>query len=156
LDARLMPVGLDSRLDTYVVLEDDAAPITEPNRLQEIEQVLRREINRHNASPIPVTRRAPRQVRMFTTPTHVHFAEDPVNARTVLEISAGDRPGLLSLIGQALKACEVRLQNAKITTVGERAEDVFFITDADGRPLESIDAQNRLRAALLSRIGEAS
>lgn len=156
LDARLMPVGLDSRLDTYVVLEDDAAPISEPDRLREIERVLRHEINRHNASPIPVTRRAPRQVRMFTTPTQIHFAEDTVNARTVLEISAGDRPGLLSQIGQALKTCEVRLQNAKITTVGERAEDVFFITDASGMPFDEPEAQARLRAALLSRIGEAS
>ncbi|MGH8373530.1 MAG: [protein-PII] uridylyltransferase, partial [Gammaproteobacteria bacterium] len=156
LDARLMPVGIDSRLDTYVVLEDDAAPTSEPERLREIERVLRHEINRHNASPIPVTRRAPRQVRMFTTPTQIHFAEDAVNARTVLEISAGDRPGLLSQIGQALKACEVRLQNAKITTVGERAEDVFFITGADGRPFDDAEAQARLRAALLSRIGEAS
>lgn len=156
LDARLIPVGGDSRLDTYVVLEEDAGPISEPARLHEIEQVLSREINRHNASPIPVTRRAPRQVRMFTTPTQIHFAEDPRNARTVLEISAGDRPGLLSLIGQALKACGIRLQNAKITTVGERAEDVFFITDTNGRPLDDADAQERLRIALLSRIGEAS
>lgn len=156
LDARLVPVGADARLDTYVVLEDNAEPINDPDRLHEIEQVLRREINRHNASPIPVTRRAPRQVRMFTTPTQIHFAEDTVNARTVLEISAGDRPGLLSLIGQALKACEVRLQNAKITTVGERAEDVFFITDTHGRPIADNHAQAQLRAALLSRIGEAS
>ncbi|HET7396415.1 MAG TPA: [protein-PII] uridylyltransferase [Gammaproteobacteria bacterium] len=156
LDARLMPVGIDSRLDTYVVLEDDDAPISEPGRLREIEQVLRREINRHNASPIPVTRQAPRQVRMFTTPTQIHFAADPVNERTVLEISAGDRPGLLSQIGQALKACEIRLQNAKITTVGERAEDVFFITDASGQPLDDKEMQESLRVALLSRIGEAS
>lgn len=156
LDARLIPIGSDARLDTYVVLEDDAAPISDPDRLQEIEQVLRREINRHNASPIPVTRRAPRQVRMFATPTRIHFAQDVINRRTVLEISAGDRPGLLSLIGQALKACDVRLHNAKITTVGERAEDVFFVTDAGGGPLDGDDAQSRLRSALLSRIGEAS
>ncbi|MDE2091343.1 MAG: [protein-PII] uridylyltransferase [Gammaproteobacteria bacterium] len=156
LDARLVPAGATSRLDTYVILEDNGAPISDAQRLTEIQGVLRREINRRNAPPVSVTRRAPRQVRMFTTPTRVQFVDDSVNHRTVLEIIAGDRPGLLSLIGQALQACGIRLQNAKITTVGERAEDVFFITDARNRPLTDSSAQERLRAALLTRIGAAS
>lgn len=154
LDARIVPVGADASLDDYVVLEDTGAPITEPERLAEIERVLLREINRRNASPISVTRRAPRQVRMFTTPTHIQFGDDVRNRRTVLEITAGDRPGLLSQIGQALKACGLRLQNAKITTVGERAEDVFFITDAGHRPVDDPAVRETLRAALLARIGE--
>jgi len=154
LDARIMPVGEDASLDTYVVLEDTGVPLAEPERLAEIERVLVREINRRNASPVAVTRRAPRQVRMFTTATHIQFAEDRRNGRTVLEITAGDRPGLLSLIGQALKTCELRLQNAKITTVGERAEDVFFITDARHRPVDDPEAREHLRQALLARIGE--
>ncbi|HSN19006.1 MAG TPA: [protein-PII] uridylyltransferase [Gammaproteobacteria bacterium] len=153
LDARIVPVGSDASLDTYVVLEDTGVSIEDPERLTEIEQVLLRETGRRNASPIAVTRRAPRQVRMFTTPTHIHFSDDPRNHRTVLEITAGDRPGLLSQIGQALKACGLRLQNAKITTVGERAEDVFFITDAGHRPLDEA-SRRRLQDALLDRIGE--
>jgi [protein-PII] uridylyltransferase len=155
LDARIVPVGSDASLDDYVVLEDTGAPIEDPERLAEIEQVLLREINRRNASPISVTRRAPRQVRMFTTPTHIQFSDDLRNKRTVLEITAGDRPGLLSQIGQALKACGVRLQNAKITTVGERAEDVFFITDAEHHPLDDTAARQALETALLARIGES-
>jgi [protein-PII] uridylyltransferase len=153
LDARIVPVGSDASLDNYVVLEDTGVSIEDPERLAEIEQVLLRETGRRNASPIAVTRRAPRQVRMFTTPTEIKFSEDARNRRTVLEITAGDRPGLLSQIGQALKACGLRLQNAKITTVGERAEDVFFVTDVQHRPL---DAQSRdsLRDALLIRIGD--
>ncbi|HEX4299804.1 MAG TPA: [protein-PII] uridylyltransferase [Gammaproteobacteria bacterium] len=153
LDARIVPVGSDASLDTYVVLEDTGAPIEDPERLSEIEQVLLRETGRRNASPIAVTRRAPRQVRMFTTATDIQFSQDPRNRRTVLEITAGDRPGLLSQIGQALKACGLRLQNAKITTVGERAEDVFFVTDAAHGPLDA-GACETLRGALLARIGE--
>ena len=154
LDARIVPVGEDASLDTYAVLEDTGAPLMDPERLAEIERVLTREINRRNASPIAVTRRAPRQVRMFTTPTEILFSDEPRNRRTVLEIVAGDRPGLLSQIGQALKACGIRLQNAKITTVGERAEDVFFVTDAQHRPLDDLAARERLREVLLDRIGE--
>ena len=154
LDAGIVPLGEEASLDTYAVLEDTGAPIDDPERLAEIERVLVREINRKNASPIAVTRRAPRQVRMFTTPTIITFSDDVRNGRTVLEITAGDRPGLLSQIGQALKACGLRLQNAKITTVGERAEDVFFITDAAHHPLDDPTAREKLRDALLARIGE--
>ncbi|MGH8403225.1 MAG: [protein-PII] uridylyltransferase, partial [Gammaproteobacteria bacterium] len=118
--------------------------------------VLRREVGRHHLPPMTVTRRAPRQVRLFTTPTEMQFTDDLVNQRTVLEISAGDRPGLLSLIGQVLRQCEIRLQNAKITTVGERAEDVFFITDVHDRPLTDPATRERLRTALLAHIGETA
>lgn len=154
LDAGIVPVGEDASLDTYAVLEDTGATIDDPDRLAEIERVLVREINRRNASPIAVTRRAPRQVRMFTTRTEIHFSDDLRNGRTVLEITAGDRPGLLSQIGQALEACGLKLQNAKVTTAGERAEDVFFITDAAGHPMTDPNAREQLRSALLSRIGE--
>ena len=36
----------------------------------------------------------------------------------------------------------------KIVTVGERAEDVFYVTDANNRPLDEA-AQERLREALM-------
>ncbi|HVC36962.1 MAG TPA: [protein-PII] uridylyltransferase, partial [Gammaproteobacteria bacterium] len=156
LDARLTPMTGGTRLDTYVVLEDSGEPILDMERLNEIEHILRCEVHRHNAFPVAITRRAPRQVRMFTTPTRVQFADDPINQRTVLEISAGDRPGLLSLIGQALGQCGIRLQNAKITTVGERAEDVFFITDAGDRPINDPAVREQLCAALLAGLGEAA
>jgi [protein-PII] uridylyltransferase len=41
----------------------------------------------------------------------------------------------------------VELQAAKIMTVGERAEDVFYVTDFDGRPLDA-GAADRLRESL--------
>lgn len=156
LDARLVPMIDGRRLDTYMVLEDDRQPIIEPGRLAEITQTLQREARRQQQPPFTVTRRAPRQVRMFATPSEVEFAAEPFGRRTALEIRAGDRPGLLSLIGQALAQCEIRLWNAKITTVGERAEDVFFITDAADGPLDDAGVRERLRQVLLERLSEAT
>ncbi len=153
VDARIVPVGNRASLDTYVVLEDTGEPIEDPHRVSEIRNVLQREVERGGASPIPVTRRAPRQVRMFTTPTQINFSTDARNNRTVMEISTGDRPGLLSEIGRALADCGVSLQYAKITTIGERAEDVFFISDALNQPLGDSDQQQHLHEALLARIG---
>ncbi|MEX0824499.1 MAG: ACT domain-containing protein, partial [Woeseia sp.] len=51
------------------------------------------------------------------------------------EIVASDRPGLLSTIGQAFIEFHVNIDTAKVVTIGERAEDVFYIVDEKGMPL---------------------
>ncbi len=135
LDARITPLDGGLSLDTYLVLEDTGAPIADRHRAHEIGQQLWRALQSGDTKWPVVTRRAPRQVRMFSTPTQITFTEDPVRQRTVLEIIAGDRPGLLSEIGKVLLAERVDVVTARIMTIGERAEDVFYVTDDHGRML---------------------
>ena len=85
---------------------------------------------------------------MFSTPTQVNFSLDSRNDRTILELVAADRPGLLSEVGKVFKAEGVAINGAKIMTVGERAEDVFYITDKSGRLLADEDCR-RLQEALV-------
>jgi [protein-PII] uridylyltransferase len=76
-------------------------------------------------------------VRMFSTLTQITFSEDPVNQRTIVELISGDRPGLLSQIANVFMSEKVYIYTSKIMTVGERAEDVFYVTDQHYRPLSS-------------------
>jgi [protein-PII] uridylyltransferase len=131
-----------------VVLEDNGAVIADSARIREIERGLWRNLQQAEDSPLTVTRRAPRQVRMFSTPTQVNFSLDTRNNRTILELIAADRPGLLSEVGKVFKAERVAINGAKIMTVGERAEDVFYVTDIDGRPLPH-EACQRVQDALV-------
>jgi [protein-PII] uridylyltransferase len=78
---------------------------------------------------------------MFQTPTQIALSVDERNHRTVLELTAGDRPGLLCEVGQVLMHERIELHAAKIMTVGERAEDVFYLTDFDDRPLAAAAAE---------------
>ncbi len=135
-DARITPTADGGSLDTYLVLEDSGQPITDAPRMAAIERYLARALSERDAAAPAVTRRIPRQARMFTTPTQVGFSADPENGRTILEVVAGDRPGLLSEIGKVLWDQQVDLHGAKIMTVGERAEDIFTVSDESGRPLE--------------------
>ncbi len=135
VDARLILSANGFSLETYVVLEDSGEVITDPQRIGEIEAGLWRTLRQPQDSAVMVTRRAPRQVRMFSTPTQVNFSLDKRNNRTILELVAGDRPGLLSDVGKVFKAERIAIDGAKIMTIGERAEDVFYIADADGLPL---------------------
>jgi [protein-PII] uridylyltransferase len=132
VDARLITSANGFSLETYEVLEDNGAVIADAARVREIERGLWRALKQVEDSPPAVTRRAPRQVRMFWTPTQVNFSVDSRNERTILELIAADRPGLLSEVGRVFRAERVAINGAKIMTVGERAEDVFYITGADG------------------------
>ncbi|MFI4890673.1 MAG: [protein-PII] uridylyltransferase [Steroidobacterales bacterium] len=148
VDARLIQSANGFSLETYVVLEDNGAVITEALRIQDIEKGLGRNLLLPDNAASAVTRRAPRQVRMFSTPTQVNFSLDTRNNRTILELVAGDRPGLLSEVGKVFKAEHIAIAGAKIMTVGERAEDVFYITGLDGNPLQEA-ACNQVRESLV-------
>jgi [protein-PII] uridylyltransferase len=148
VDARLISSANGFSLETYVVLEDSGAVIADTARIREIERGLWRNLQQPEDLPATVTRRAPRQVRMFSTPTQVNFSLDTRNNRTILELVAADRPGLLSEVGKVFKTEHVAINGAKIMTVGERAEDVFYITDTEGRLLQK-EACDRVQDSLV-------
>ena len=151
VDARITPTENGFSLDLYHVLEEDGAPIDDPERVREIEEQLWRSLQRPEESPLGVSRRAPRQVRMFNTPTQIAISTDEHNRRTVLELVAGDRPGLLCDVGKVLWESRIDLHGAKISTLGERAEDVFYVTDPAQQPLDEAATEN-LRQRLLAAL----
>jgi [protein-PII] uridylyltransferase len=148
VDARLITSANGFSLETYEVLEDNGAVIADATRVREIERGLWNALKQVEDSPPAVMRRAPRQVRMFYTPTQINFSVDNRNERTILELIAADRPGLLSEVGKVFRAERVAINGAKIMTVGERAEDVFYITGADGGPLHE-DMCRRVQESLM-------
>ncbi|MEO6078585.1 MAG: [protein-PII] uridylyltransferase [Steroidobacteraceae bacterium] len=152
VDARITPAANGFSLDIYHVLEDNGSPITDADRIEEMEQSLWNSLRRPEESPMEVSRRAPRQVRMFNTPTRVIITRDFRNNRSALELVCGDRPGLLCDVGKVFWEERIDLQGARISTIGERAEDVFYITDTAQRPLDDVTAEqlkNKLIAALV-------
>ena len=140
VDARITPTGDGFSLDLYHVLEEDGAPIADSERIGEIERALWRALQHPDEAPVTVTRRVPRQARMFRTATQIAVTVDERNRRSVLELIAGDRPGLLCDVGKVLMEERVDLLAAKIMTVGERAEDVFYLASLSGAPLDEAAA----------------
>jgi [protein-PII] uridylyltransferase len=155
LDASITPVGIGFSLDSYQVLEEDGSAISDIARREEIERALWGSLQRPEESPLAVSRRAPRQMRVFKTPTRISISVDERNARSVLELIAGDRPGLLCDVGKVLWEERIELLAAKISTFGERAEDVFYVCDRGQRPLDEISAE-RLQAKLIEALDPSS
>lgn len=92
-----------------------------------------------------------RRTRHFDTPTEVGFKQ--INDYlTELSINTKDAPGLLARIGCALKENNIRLHDAKIHTVGEKAEDVFLISDIQNNAIKSKERLSQLSEALYEMI----
>ena len=94
----------------------------------------------------------PRQLKHFDVRTDVRLSNDLANQHTVVEIVALDRPGLLAHIGRIFMEHKVNLQNARIATLGERAEDIFFLTDSEQQPISDPELCERLCDALRTQL----
>jgi len=154
VDARIITARTGYTLDSYTVLEADGQPIADRSRLRQIAGRLRRALNDPDSLRRLSTRRAPRQLRYFKTPTTVSFDTDDTSGRSVVELTTADRPGLLSRVGRVFTASGVRVHNARIATLGERAEDVFFVTDLDDQPFLDLDEQDRIRGRLVGELDQ--
>ena len=91
------------------------------------------------------TGRVSRQLKHFPLKTRVEIKPDNKGMH-VLSLIAGDRPGLLARIALILDKYNIRLQRAKINTLGSRVEDVFWIS---GTALAKTEQQDALRDAML-------
>ena len=153
VDSRVIPLENGYSLDTFIFMELDKNIEIDEARLNKIRRSLTRVLTASDDDVGKVTRTIPRQARMFKTETSVDFSYDAADDRTVMELWAADRPGLLSKVGQVFAAQGVDIEAAKIMTIGERAEDVFYISDEQGNPLDDAATQD-LRSALVASLDQ--
>lgn len=135
---------------SFVVLGVAVEPHGKTDGLAHIQRDLRRLILDRSVERRPRATRLTRTMKQFPIETQVFF-DSARGSHTVMEVIAQDQPGLLHRVARCLLSCKVKLITAKITTLGERVEDIFFITDRDGNPVD--DPQ--LKACLSSRIHDA-
>ena len=72
---------------------------------------------------------------------------------TVLEVAGLDRPGLLYDLTTAIGKLNLNIASAHIATFGEKAVDVFYVTDLTNAKIVSTARQLTIRKALLDVFG---
>ncbi len=155
-DARVITSTSQFTLDTYIVLDADGGSIGDnPARIKEIREGLVNALSHPDDYPAIIQRRVPRQLKHFAFAPQVIISNDASRPVTVLELTSPDRPGLLARIGKIFLDFDLSLQNAKIATLGERVEDVFFVTDAHNQPLSDPDLCARLQEAIIQQLSDA-
>jgi [protein-PII] uridylyltransferase len=152
-DARIITSSSQFTLDTYIVLDGDGERLLDkPERVEQIRNGLIEALKSPDNYPAIIQRRISRQQKHFAFAPRVTIHNDAQRPVTVLELIAPDRPGLLARIGKIFLDFDLSLQNAKITTLGERVEDVFFVTDANHQPLSDPEFCARLQQAIVEQL----
>jgi [protein-PII] uridylyltransferase len=154
VNARVMGTSAGFSLNSFLVLEQDGSPVEPGHRREEIIETLREGLTQEGDQPLKVSRSIPRRHKHFDTPTQVYFTQEPKLNRTAMRLVTLDRPGLLSDVGQAFASCKIRLQHAKITTLGAEVEDIFFITDRKNQPILDETQLECLKQAVTAKIPE--
>jgi [protein-PII] uridylyltransferase len=68
---------------------------------------------------------------------------------TVIEVNGRDRTGLLFDLARILASLNIDVHSAQIATFGEKAVDVFYVTDHSRRKVSRESTQRKLRESLL-------
>ena len=134
-------------LNTFFVLDREGEAIQDEHRLESIHKQLDLVLV-EKETPGHVERRAPRRLTHFEFEPIIQFDNDMSDESTSLFIKAIDRPGLLSAIGSCFAEKNIRVVSANITTLGETAEDSFYIQDGSRNKVTSEEALAELQACL--------
>ena len=150
LDARIITATRDFALDSYVLLDPSGTLLVDEDSQQELKQRL------INAFKDPTllkltNKRIPRQLRHFEVTTVINFEFNEASDQHIMSLETLDQPGLLARVGQVFLQEKIEVHAARITTLGERAEDMFYISDQNDEPLSAarLDA---LRSALMASL----
>ncbi len=156
VDARIYSSNSGYTLDTFFVLNANGEPLElTQERIKNIQTAIENNLTSTDASLKKIAnRRTPRQLRFFSIPTQTAISHDEQKGHTALEVITADRPGLLAAIGNIFIDFGIELINAKISTLGERVEDIFFITDKDHKPLRDPELCEKIQTAIREKLDE--
>ncbi|WP_196140539.1 [protein-PII] uridylyltransferase [Aliikangiella sp. G2MR2-5] len=145
--------------DSFFVLDDTGKAIKgkefKSHIRQQIESTILSNLIPDKEVDLTVRRRTPRQFKYFTIKPEVYFYPDEYTKFTRLEMTARDFPGLLATVGKTFKKCGVRLHDARITTLGEKVEDTFIVSNKDNSPIQDSERQAEIAKELIQALDES-
>jgi [protein-PII] uridylyltransferase len=139
-------------LDTILIQREFQTEDDELRRAERIADFIRKALRGELWLKEAVARAYKPQMRInaFTVEPRVIIDNQSSNRFTVIEINGLDRIGLLYDLTEALYKLNLNIGSAHITTFGEKAIDVFYVTDLTGGKIESTTRRVQIENALAS------
>ncbi|MCR6666593.1 MAG: [protein-PII] uridylyltransferase [Methyloversatilis sp.] len=147
-DAKIHTTTDGHALDSFVLL-DPNGHLNSRDMIALIETGLVERLQAQLPAEQPIAGRLSREVKHFPITPEIVIKPDERKQHHIMHVTAADRPGLLYSVARVLAAHAIRLHTAKITTLGERAEDVFLIS---GEELDNSTTLIRLEQELLGEL----
>ncbi|MFZ1102562.1 MAG: [protein-PII] uridylyltransferase [Hyphomicrobiaceae bacterium] len=143
-------------LDTFLLARDfdlDEDETRRAGRITDtIEKVLKGEVRLPDLLAKPRIRHGT-PIGAFTVTPEVLIDNTLSNEFTVLQVSGLDRPGLLYELTSTLSNLNLDIASAHVATFGEKAVDVFYVTDLTNKKIESEWRRKAIEERLLAVLG---
>jgi [protein-PII] uridylyltransferase len=158
IDARIHTTLDGMALDNFVVQDVERGPFRDRHKLRRLEEAVRAAIGGQEpmleqleAKALPL-----RRAEAFTVEPAV-FVDNKASSRfTVIEVNALDRAALLCRLAKAIYDMYATIRSAHVATFGERAVDVFYLTDAGGGKIDDPARIKALQEALVRTAGSTA
>lgn len=135
--------------DSFILLEQDGSRISSPSRLKSLKDAVESQLYKPGREH-DNKRKMSRRMKQLDVKTKVRFYQSSSDV-TMMELEALDAPGLLAKVGHLFVEQKLTLHMAKISTIGERAEDLFIISNQDDLALtteQQVELKNLLTQLL--------
>jgi [protein-PII] uridylyltransferase len=158
IDARIHTTDDGMALDNFLAQDMNGGPIAERHQLKRLEAEVRRALEGHEPSADRLATRALplRRAEAFRIQPAAFVDNKASNRYTVVEVNAGDRAALLFDLARAIYMSRMTVHSAHIATYGERAVDVFYLTDLSGAKIESPARLKALQARVIKASAAAA
>jgi [protein-PII] uridylyltransferase len=151
VDAQIYTTTDGRALDTIAITREYDRDEDEGRRATRIGDMIEDVLEGKLRLPEVVARRAAGRgkARPFVVEPEVTVNNQWSDRFTVIEVSGLDRPGLLYELTTAISKLNLNIASAHVATFGERARDVFYVTDLLGAQISAPTRQAAIRSALL-------
>ena len=157
VDAQIYTTTDGLALDTIAISREYDRDEDEGRRATRIGETIEQALEGKLRLPDVVAKRATRgKVRPFTVEPDVVINNQWSDRYTVIEVSGLDRPGLLYELTAAISKLNLNIASAHVATFGERARDVFYVTDLLGAQINAPTRQAAIKRALVHLLSNGS
>jgi [protein-PII] uridylyltransferase len=154
VDAQISTTRDGMALDTISVEREFDHAEDEERRAEKIAATIERLLTGEvRLSDVVAMRRKPKpRLSAFTVEPQVVIDNTLSDALTVIEVNGLDRPGLLYDVTREISDLNLDIASAHIATFGEKAVDVFYVTDLIGKKITSKTRESAIRERLLKAL----
>jgi [protein-PII] uridylyltransferase len=152
VDAQIYTTADGLALDTIAVSREFERDEDEARRAGRIGDVIEQAVRGQIKLPDVVPKRAPPKGRLkaFAIEPEVTINNQWSQRYTVVEVTGLDRPGLLYELTTTLSKLNLNIASAHVATFGERAVDVFYVTDLLGAQITTPTRQAAIKRPLIA------
>ncbi len=155
VDAQIYTTTDGLALDTISISREFDRDEDEARRAGRIADAIEKALQGELRLPEIVAKRAaPKgRIKAFTVEPEVMINNQWSNRHTVIEVTGLDRTGLLYDLTATLSKLNLNIASAHVATFGERAVDVFYVTDLMGAKIDAPQRQAAIKRALIQLFG---